>query len=559
MKRLSYKTTWIAITAALAVAAMLLPLRATPPADDPPDAALAVITPEAIRAHMSFLADDLLEGRGTGSRGYEIAARYVAAQFEQFGLQPAGANGSYLQPVPLLRTELDRERTELQLIRGGKAERLVLDQDYATAGHEIHADAQVEAPAVFAGYGVTAPELDYDDYAGLDVRGKIVVVLGNAPPRFPTSERAHFSSRELKAENAARRGAVGLISLWTEDDERRFPWAQLTRILRKPNYRWLDPQGVPNDAQPELRAGGILSLAQSRPLFAGASQTYEQVLANAAQSRPQGFTLPVTIRMRRVARHTRISSPNVAAVLRGSDPQLRDEYVVYTAHLDHEGISEPRNGDAIYNGALDNASGIAQMLEAARAFARLPKPPRRSIVFVAVAAEEEGLLGSDYYANYPTVPAKAILANVNLDGGLILYPGDTVVHGAKHSTMGAAVELAAKRLGILLSPDPAPEENFFIRSDQYSFIKKGVPAVFVFPGMKSSDPAIDGQARLLAYLSQRYHTPQDDMSQPLSFEAGTLGARFNFLIGYIVAQQEQRPRWNPGDFFGKTFAEAGQP
>lgn len=258
--------------------------------------------------------------------------------------------------------------------------------------------------------------------------------------------------------------------------------------------------------------------------------------------------------MRRVSRHESVSSPNVAAVLRGSDAKLREEYVVYTAHLDHEGIGEPRNGDAIYNGALDNASGVAQMLEAARAFARLPKPPRRSVIFVAVTAEEEELLGSEYYASFPTVPARAIVANVNLDGGLILYPGDAVVHGADHSTMGAVVEVAAKRLGIVLSPDPAPEENFLVRSDQYSFIKKGVPAVFVFPGMKSSDPAIDGQTRFMEYLAKRYHTPLDDMSQPFSFEAGALGARFNFLIGYAVAQQTGRPRWNEGDFFGRTFA-----
>ncbi len=556
MKR-NHRNTWTALAAGLGLAALLLPVRATAPADDPPEAALAVITPAAIRAHMSFLADDLLEGRGTGSRGYDIAAAYVASQFAQLGLQPAGAGGSFLQPVPLRRIELDRPQTRLELIRNGKAESLVLDQDFATAGHEVHLDAQAEAPAVFAGYGVTAPALDYDDYAGLDVRGKVVVLLANAPPRFPSAERAHFSSREHKAENAARRGAVGILMLWTEKEERRFPWAQVTRILRTPNYRWLDPQGVPNDAQPELRAGGVLSTAQSRALFTGAAHGYDEVLANAEQSRAQSFALPVAVRMRRVSRHTPVNSPNVAAVLRGSDAKLRDEFVVYTAHLDHEGIGEPRNGDAIYNGALDNASGIAQMLETARAFARLPRPPRRSVLFVAVAAEEEGLLGSDYFAHFPTVPAASIVANVNFDGGLILYPGDAVVHGADHSSLGAVAEAAAKRLGILLSPDPAPDENFFIRSDQYSFIKQGVPAVFVFPGVKSSDPAIDGQARLMEYLSQRYHTPQDDMSQPFSFEAGALGARFSFLMGYAVAQADKCPQWNPGDFFGKTFAGAG--
>ncbi len=553
MKRLPSIFLAAAVATLLCVPSALTSLADTP-ADDTPESALAVIRPEAIRAHMRFLADDLLEGRGTGTRGYALAAHYVASQFELMGLEPAGAKGTYYQPVPLRRIELDTEQSWLELVRDGKAERLTLGRDFGAPGHEVHTDTHAEAPVVFVGFGVTAPELGYDDYAGIDVRGEIVALFSNAPAKFASSERAHFSSRDLKAQNAARRGAVGMLMLWTEKEEKRFPWAQLTRILRKPGYRWLDAKGMPNDAQPELRAGGVLSLEQSRKLFAGAKKSYEQAVADAEQSRPQAFALPVTARMRRVSRHEPVSSPNVAAVLRGSDGKLREEYVVYTAHLDHEGIGEPRNGDAIYNGGLDNASGVAQMLEAARAFARLPKPPRRSVVFVAVAAEEEGLLGSEYYANFPTVPARAMVANVNLDGGLILYPGDAVVHGADHSTMGAVAEDAAKRLGIVLSPDPAPEENFFVRSDQYSFIKKGVPAVFVFPGMKSSDPAIDGQARFLEYLAKRYHTPLDDMSQPLSFEAGALGARFNFLIGYTVAQQTERPRWNPGDFFGRTFA-----
>lgn len=208
----------------------------------------------------------------------------------------------------------------------------------------------------------------------------------------------------------------------------------------------------------------------------------------------------------------------------------------------------------IYNGALDNASGIAQMIEAARAFRSLPQAPRRSILFVAVAAEEEGLLGSDYFASHPTVPGDAMVANVNLDGGIILYPGDAVVHGADHSSMSGAVSAAARHLNIELSPDPAPEENFFVRSDQYSFVKKGIPAVFVFPGMKSSKPGVDGKARFTEYLTTRYHTPSDDMSQTFDFDAGALGARFNFLIGYEVAQQDAPPRWNGGDFFGNTFA-----
>jgi Zn-dependent M28 family amino/carboxypeptidase len=213
------------------------------------------------------------------------------------------------------------------------------------------------------------------------------------------------------------------------------------------------------------------------------------------------------------------------------------------------------DGDSIYNGALDNASGVAQMLEVAHAFARLPQPPRRSVVFLAVTAEEQGLLGSDYYAHYPTVPIGQIVANINLDGALILAPpADVVIHGADHSTLGEIAEAAARRLDLEVTPDPAPEQMFFVRSDQYSFVRQGIPALFLFPGTKSSDPSIDAGARLQQYLAERYHKPSDDMSQPFSYEAGAVGARLNFLIGYAVAQQAERPQWNPGDFFGRTFA-----
>jgi len=524
---------------------------------DPLNTALEAIRPEAIRAHMRFLADDLLEGRGTGTRGYDLAARYVAAHFESLGLEPAGPGGSYYQTVPLREIRLVPEESSLVLMRGGKSEPLTLQKDFLMFGSALHTETQVEAPLVFAGYGVTATERGYDDYAGVDVRGKIVALLSGAPPSFPSAERAHFSSRVLKAENAARRGAVGMLFLRTQKDEQVFPWAAAARMSRQPSLRWLSPDGTPNDVQPEIRGGAWLSREVSGSLFSGAPKGFSEALASADRSEPQAFPLPVTVRIRTSGRHAPLESPNVLAVLRGSDPRLRDEYVVYTAHLDHEGIGEPRDGDSIYNGALDNASGVAQMLEVARAFTRLAAPPRRSVLFLAVTAEEHGLLGSDYFARYPTVPAAQIVANVNLDGGAILYSTvDVVAHGAEHSSLGGVVQRAAKRLGLELSPDPAPEQTFFIRSDQYSFVKQGIPAVFIFPGMRSADPGVQGASVFQNYLDARYHSPQDDMSQTFSFEAGATGARLNFLIGYDVAQQEDRPRWNPGDFFGRTFGHA---
>lgn len=530
-------------------------LSAQPADDAPPESALAVIRPETIRAHMHFLADDLLEGRAPGTRGYDLAARYVAAQFEALGLEPAGSEGSYYQPVPLRRIRLIPEQSGVELVRGDERRELEPFEQFVMFGHVTHLESQVEAPLVFAGYGVTAPELDYDDYGPTDVSGRIVVLLPGAPPRFPSAERAHFSSIELKQANAARRGAVGILWAWTEHDERMFPWQALARISRTPSMRWLNPDDVPNDARPELRGQAILSTKTSAWLFPGAAKSFDEAVAAAQQSHPQAFPLDARASIRMASRHERLESPNVGGLLRGSDPSLAREFVVYTAHLDHEGIGEPVDGDSIYNGALDNASGVAQMLEVAHAFARLPQRPRRSVVFLAVTAEEQGLLGSDYYVHYPTVPIGQIVANINLDGGLLLVPpADVVVHGAEHSTLGAIAEAAANRLRLEVTPDPAPEQSFFIRSDQYSFVKQGVPAVFPFPGGKSSDPAIDGAARLQQYLTERYHTPRDDMSQPFSYEAGAIGARLNFAIGYAVAEGSERPRWNPGDFFGRTFA-----
>ena len=542
---------------AVAVALGLLTNSAALSAQDdaPAEPAMAVIRPEALRAHMQFLADDLLEGRAPGTRGYDLAARYVAAQFEALGLEPGGSDGSYYQPVPLRRIRLIPEQSGVELVRGDERRALEPFEEFMMFGHVTHLESQVEAPLVFAGYGVTAPELDYDDYGSTDVGGKIVVLFPGAPPRFPSAERAHFSSIELKQANAAERGAVGILWAWTEHDDRIFPWQALARISRTPSMRWLSPDGVPNDARPELRGQAILSTQTSSWLFLGAAKSFDEAVAAGQRSEPQAFPLDARARIRMASRHEGFESPNVGAVLRGSDPHLAREFVVYTAHLDHEGIGEPVDGDSIYNGALDNASGVAVMLEVAHAFARLPQPPRRSVIFLAVTAEEQGLLGSDYYANYPTVPIGQIVANINLDGALILAPpADVVIHGADHSTLGAIAEAAARRLDLEVTPDPAPEQGFFVRSDQYSFVRQGIPALFPFPGTKSPDPAIDAGARLQQYLTERYHQPGDDMSQPFSYEAGAIGARLNFLIGYAVAQRAERPRWNPGDFFGRTFA-----
>jgi hypothetical protein len=520
--------------------------------------ALDAIRPEAIRAHMSFLADDLLEGRGTATRGYDIAARYVAARFEELGLEPAGAKGSWFQPVPLIQMTSVGEECSLTLIRDGRKTELKYGPDFLT--RYVGGESSVTAPVVFAGFGVTAPELGYDDYAGIDVRGKIVVLLIGAPPTFPHNQRAYYSDRIVQARNAFERGAVGILILFTPDLERRLPWEVAIQHARWPSSSWVDGDGKPHFSMGNVAA---LSRKAAEELFAGAPQSLEEVFKIAETGGLKPFELPVQVSLRTVGRSRRVESPNVAAVLRGSDPRLKDEYVVLSAHLDHIGLEpageeggEPPSDtirDSIYNGAYDNASGVAVLLEVAKAFVRLPAP-RRSVLFLAVTGEEEGLNGSGYFAHHPTVPIDRIVANTNLDMFLMLYPlRDVIAFGAEHSSLEQTVQEAARRLGIGVSPDPFPEEVLFIRSDHYSFVQQGVPSIFLTGGFQSGDPAVDGQALWGKWMKEVYHKPGDDMSQPIDFGAGVQFARLNFLISYAVAQDEKSPSWKPGDFFGGKF------
>ena len=318
---------------------------------------------------------------------------------------------------------------------------------------------------------------------------------------------------------------------------------------------WLNKEGVPHDFFPQLKGYVLLSEKTAEALLAGAPKTLDQVFAAAKASKPQAFALSATARIHTVANTTVIESPNIVAELKGSDATLRDQYVVYTAHVDHLGICPAVEGDNVCHGALDNASGTASLLEIVRAYASLPKPPRRSVLFVFVTGEEMGLLGSDYFAHYPTVPLKSIVANVNIDGapGAYFPMKDVVVLGSEHSSMSNEVNSAAKALGYDLSPDPMPEEVLFIRSDQYSFVLQGVPAVDVTDGVKSTDPKVNGLDVVKKWLVTRYHTPLDNMDQPIDFDSAAKGSVMNFLVGYEVAQRNNVPEWNQGDFFGSTF------
>ena len=525
------------------------------------DVASKAIRPEEIRAHIRFLSDSLLTGRAPGTPGYDIAAHYVAAELEGMGLHPA-VSGSWYQPVPFEKAVTDAAASSFTLTIHGKEQKLTDAKDYALstwfaspAGKETKAETDVAASVVFVGFGVTAPDQKYDDYAGLDVRGKIVVGIYGAPSSFPSTERAYYSDGVVKAKNAVAHGAIGVIGVSLPEDWKRFPWDWIVPQIQMGEMHWLAKDGTPHDFFPQLRGNVFLSEKATDILFSGSPKALDRVFADARAGKSQGFALPISAHIHTVANQTVIQSSNIVAELKGSDPALRDQYVVYTAHVDHLGICPAIEGDNVCHGALDNASGTSTLLEIARAYARLPQPPRRSVLFVFVTGEEMGLLGSDYFAHFPTVPLKSIVANVNIDGapGSYFSMKDVVALGAEHSTIGDDVTAATKTMGYDVTPDPLPEEVSFIRSDQYSFVLEGVPAVDIEDGIHATDPKINGLETIKKWLVTRYHTPLDNMEQPIDFDAMAKGSVLNFLVGYQIAQHDAAPTWNKGDFFGTTF------
>lgn len=531
----------------------------TPTLPELPGAASAT----AIEAHMQFLAADALAGRDTGSNEHEIASLYIATQLQALGLQPAGDNGSYLQRVPLRKARLAQNSAKFILHVDGNNTALAYPKAFFTGPSLQFAQTEVTAPLVFAGYGLVSKEFELDDYAGLDVSGKIVVLLTGRPDSLPSEEAAHLSS--LKTRLAAERGAVGIITVHTPKQEKVRPYASSLMYLNTPSMEWLQEDGMPADSYPNLKGGAYLHHDAAMALFAKAPVSLTDIFSQLDNAKgPAGFELGVSATLSHSSSHEDISSPNVIAVLEGSDPALKDEYVVVTAHSDHIGYSNDlRNDDKINNGAMDNAAGVAILLETARLFAQLPEKPKRSILFVVVTGEEKGLLGADYFANNPTRPINKLVANVNLDMPVLLYPfADMIAFGANHSSLGKVVEQAAAKEGIALSADPMPEQAIFTRSDHYTLVKKGVPAVFLMTGFKSKDPNQDGGKVWASFFAKHYHKPSDDIPSlikdygAIRYDAGAVFANINFNIALDVANTEQRPYWLKDSFFNGVF---GQP
>ena len=506
-------------------------------------------SPDRVRADMSYLADDLLEGREAGRRGYDLAARFVATRFMGLGLKPGATDGWY-QQVPLMSFAIDPARAA-SLTIGGRS----FDHGNAVIlNPAASADmTKGEAEAVFVGYGIADSLLGIDDYRGLDVRGKIAVVIDGWPDGPPSDVAAHLSS--MKDQAARTRGAIGVVRLYSPRTASRISWDRMKTNARKPATYWTDG-GKPFLDNRAPRIATFHDQATSA-LFEGAPQSWEAIRAAIADPkvRPGGFALKQRIGFDRPTKSESLRAPNVVAVIPGSDPSLANEVVMLTAHLDHDGIVPAVNGDTIMNGAMDNASGVSTMLEAARAFSETA-PPRRTVMLVALAAEEKGLLGADYLARHPLLSAsQRLVATVNLDMPILTYDfKDVVAFGAEHSTLGAAVAKAVAAAGVTLAPDPLPHEGLFVRSDHYAFVKQGVPSVFLATG-----PGGAGAAAQKDFLANHYHRVSDQVSLPIDWRAAARFAQVNYLIARELADAPTTPAWKPDSYFGRSFGKAAVP
>jgi Zn-dependent M28 family amino/carboxypeptidase len=495
-------------------------------------------------SHVTYLANDSMKGRDTGSPEHRKAAEYIADHFKRAGLQPGGTKG-YFQPVPFRSRRINEPQSSFALVRDGRAEPVVLGDD-ATFSMRIEPAATVEAPLVFAGYGLQVPESKHDDLAGLDLKGKIVVLLTGAPSGIPGPLLAHYQN--TRWEYLKKTGALGTISIQNPKGQ-DIPWdrSKLSRFM--PSVAIADPA---LDETLGQQVAITFNADRAEKLFTGSGHTFKEILAlsNDGKVLPR-FPLPATARIKVAVHATTLESDNVIGILPGTDPALKNEFVAISAHLDHVGVGEPINGDPIYNGAMDNASGIATLLETAAA-AAAAGGYKRSIVFAAVTAEEKGLLGSRYFANRIPMKGGKVVANLNTDMFLPLFPlKSLVVQGLEESDLANDLKRVARPLAIEVLSDPEPERNAFVRSDQYSFIKTGVPALSLKVGFTRDSAEHQIVKR---WRTERYHAPSDDLNQPVDRKAAEDFGKVYLAVVAEVANRPSRPKWNDDSFF-KRFAK----
>ena len=525
MRALTFATALLLSTATLASAQTVDPAR-------------GVITPAAMEAHVTFLSDDLLEGRDTGTPGYEIGARYVATQYRALGLEPA-VDGGWYQQVPFSQTSAAADNAPRMMLPGGAAlgDNAIVRMPAAAK--------PVASDAVFVGHGLVDPASKRDDYAGVDVRGKTVVMFYGLPDGIAEDRAQALMMGKSKA--AIDRGAIAIINLFDSDQTKQIPFAAVRNQLSGGQIS-LGEKAAPTPG--ETIPLGILNHEGAAALFAGSSRDFKALLADIDANRAvKPFAIKQRVAFDGAVQARAFTSPNVIGMIPGSDPALKGEAVLLMAHLDHVGIKQSVEGDdKIFNGAMDNASGIASMLEVARAFQQSGKPPRRTILIAAVTGEEHGLLGSKWLAEHPVISGQKVVSVVNLDMPVLLYDfTDVVAFGAEHSTMGPIVASAAATEGVKLSPDPMPEEGLFMRSDRYSFVQAGVPSVFLMTGFANG-----GEAKFRDFLKTHYHQPSDQTDLPFDWNAAAKFARVNYAIAREMADVDQAPRWYADSPFAKT-------
>ena len=497
-------------------------------------------------ADVTALANDGLEGRNTGSAGHRKAAEYAMAQFERAGLKPAGAQ-RFVQPVPFDGRTIVESQSSIELIRNGRTERLTLGDD-VTINLRVDPADTLEAPLVFAGYGLTVPEMKFDDLAGLDLKGKIVVTFAGGPSQIPGNLRSHYGYAAERGRFFERAGVVGFITIQnprTSD----IPWARSSLARLQEAMSVADPALVDMKG---VKLSATVNPEHGDKWLAGSGHSVKELLALVDAGKPlPHFVLPTTLRAKVKVNHRTLESQNVVAVRPGSDPALRNEYVVLSAHLDHLGIAEPINGDAIYNGAMDNASGVSSLIEIARALAESKVETKRSLLFLLVTGEEKGLQGSRYFVAHPTVAAQSMVADVNVDMFLPFYPfRSLMVYGLNESDLGDIAHAVARTMKVEVQDDPEPERNIFVRSDQYNFIRRGIPSVKLDIGYKKGSKEHEIEQ---AWLKTRYHAPSDDLGQPVDLQAAADFNRAVLAFVRAAADAPARPQWKRDSFF-RRFA-----
>ena len=504
-----------------------------------------------IKANVRFLSLDLLEGRGTGQRGGDLAAEYIATQFWLYGLKAAGDNGSFFQKVPLVGITPSPDTTFEFAPRKGEVLRLKPLDDYVAYDQTQQPTSDIDADVVYVGYGIDAPEYQWDDYKGTDVRGKVLLMLVNEPssndPNFFKGRALTYYGRwTYKYEEAARRGAVGAI-LIHQSEMASYPWD----VVRNSNS---GEKSFLKADSPQLKAAGWIQLAVARKLAQDSGMDLPKMMAEAQSRNFHPLPLPVKLKAHMASKVRQFSSNNVVAVLPGSDPKWKEEAVMYTAHYDHLGIRPDMPGDNIYNGARDNATGCGILLELARVFAQSPARPRRSIIFASVTAEEQGLLGSEFLGKHLPIPAGKISLDLNFDDVPPLgEPEELEVSGAERNSFYPTVESLAEEFRLAIRPDSHPEAGHFYRSDHFSLARVGIPSFSINEGMKYKRHKLEwGMQQAEEFTNKHYHQPSDEYSPSMDFTGDATIARFGFALGWAAASQPKLIEWQKGDEFEKA-------